>query len=359
MVIVKLIKKIGYIFFIAGLINLSLSSCEKSVDRNQNITSNTNGGGQHKMHKITRYNVNKQPSFVSSKQLENIVNNVVKYNQNNFLPVNNLSITLIDTKTNERAEYNGAIQRYPASVVKLFWLVIAYQKISLGEIKEADLLNETNEMIDKSTNKAASKVIDVITDTKSTPKELTSGDFNLYKQRREELNTFFRSAGYSNDIDISHKTFDVENLNGFDKQLRGNSKENPVRNRVTTNDTARLMYEIINNQSVTLEASTKMKKMLMRNIESTLSSQQPLISHDSSQIKSFLGQGIPSKDVENIISKTGITSKSRQEIAFIKSQDGKVQYILAVFGNDPIYSSKERIFPEISSLIYREMKAKK
>jgi beta-lactamase class A len=348
----KLMTVVVYVFPAVGLIHLS--SCQKSVNNKPNATqevNHTNRAGQ--------YNVVKQPVLAPSKRLEKIVDKVVHYGRNSSLPIDSLSITLIDTKTKERAQYRGDIQQYPASIVKMFWLVVAYQKISLGKVKEVDISHDLIEMIGKSSNKAASQVIDIITNTESTQKELSKEELNLYKQKREELNTFFKNAGYSNSMDISHKTFDTEKLNGPDNQLRGDSKGDPVRNKLTTNDAARLMYEIINNQSVSPEISAKMRRMLARNIHSDFPPQPVIVSRDSNQVKGFFGQGLPGKEVENFISKTGITSQSRQEVAFIKSEDGKTQYILAVFGNNPIYYTKESIFPEISSLIYGEMKTRK
>lgn len=66
---------------------------------------------------------------------------------------------------------------------------------------------------------------------------------------------------------------------------------------------------------------------------------------------------MPENKTENIVSKAGWTSASRQEVAFFKSKDGKTRYILAVFGDDPAYGKSKKIFPEISALVYGKMRS--
>jgi Beta-lactamase enzyme family len=301
-------------------------------------------------------------NFTPSNRLTTIVNSVVAYSKSKLLPPNSLSITLIDLNTGEKAEYQGTTQRYPASVVKMFWLVAAYQRINQGELKEADLRGAINQMIFKSDNQGASQVVDAVTATRSTPEKLGDKDLVIGKQKRQELNSFFNGAGYSADINVSQKTFPIPQENimepkGFDQQLRGEDLSKPYRNRITTSDAARLMYEIVQGLSVSPDASSKMRGLLTRNIDPGYWKKQPPNPVDFNPVESFFGEGLPQGKTENIVSKAGWTSVSRQEVAFVRSKDNKTSYILAVFGDDAAYGKSKKIFPDISGLVYGNMRA--
>jgi Beta-lactamase enzyme family len=287
--------------------------------------------------------------FKRSERLKKIIDNILQYAKNKRLPLNKLSVTLIDIQTRERGDFQESIPRYPASVVKIFWLVAIYQKIEQRDVEESMLSSEISAMINKSDNNASNQVLDVITGTKST-----QISFENCKQNRENLNNFFYRANYSKKINISQKTvLNHTDLKGCDKKLR----DNGGKNKLTTDSTARLMYEIINNQSITSASSKKMKKLLTRNISSWKN--KPSNGEIFNPVKGFFGQDLPSKEIESVISKAGMVDESKGEVAFIKSKDGKVQYILAVFGDDSVYSKKDNLFPEISSLVYEKMKSNK
>jgi Beta-lactamase enzyme family len=302
------------------------------------------------------------PNFANSTRLDKIVSSVVAYSTSKSLPTSALSVTLIDMNTGEKAEYQGTTQRYPASVVKMFWLVTAYQRISQGELKEGSLQGAIEQMIFKSDNQGASQVVDAVTATKSTPEKLGDKDLVIGKQKRQELNSFFNGAGYSPDINVSQKTFPIPQENimepkGFDQQLRGEDLSKPYRNRITTNDAARLMYEIVQGLSVSPDASSKMRGLLTRNIDPGYWKKQPPNPVDFNPVESFFGEGLPEGKTESIVSKAGWTSVSRQEVALVRSKDNKTSYILAVFGDDAAYGKSKKIFPDISGLVYGKMRA--
>jgi beta-lactamase class A len=306
------------------------------------------------------YRVIGQTNFKPSLKLQKIVDRIVNYSASKKLPTSALSITIIDAKTGEKADYNGSIERYPASVVKLFWLVAIYQQISTVTANEIELKSAIEQMILKSDNQGASQVLDTITNTKSTSIELPANELNIQKQQRQSLNEFFQQAGYSANINVSQKTFPIPQQNimepkGFDKQLRGDNPQKPTRNKITTDDAARLMYEIVNAQAIDPETSKKMRSLLTRNTNPSFWKKQPPNPVDFNPVESFFGEGLPATKTENIVSKAGWTSASRQEVAFIKSKDKQTRYILAVFGDDAAYGKSKKIFPEISNLVYNEM----
>jgi beta-lactamase class A len=53
------------------------------------------------------------------------------------LPTTSLSVTLIDLKTGEEASYQQEKPRYPASVVKLYWLVMLQ-----AQLQEKNLIED-------------------------------------------------------------------------------------------------------------------------------------------------------------------------------------------------------------------------
>jgi beta-lactamase class A len=321
------------------------------------VAPNTSQNGTKKF----AYNLVGQ-NYKPSVKLKGVVDDVVKYIESKQMPTNALSITLIDTQTGEIAEYQGDTERYPASVVKMFWLVAAYQRINSGELQAAGLQSWLDLMIFKSDNQGASHILDAITGTQSTSEKLQAKDLEESKRRRQELNNFFNQAGYSQNINVSQKTFPIPQENimepkGFDQQLRGENIDKPIRNKITTNDAARLMYEIVDAKSITPEISLQMRKMLTRNTDPNYWKKQPPNPVDFNPVESFFGEGLPVGKTENIVSKAGWTSVSRQEVAFVKSKDGKTRYVIAVFGDDIAYGKSKKIFPEISGLVYGKMRS--
>jgi beta-lactamase class A len=307
------------------------------------------------------YKVIEPTNFIPSQKLQPIVDRIVKYSTANKLPLDALSIALIDTKTGEIAQYQGDIQRYPASVVKMFWLVAAYQKIGEKELTEVSLRPSIEQMIFKSDNQGASQILDAVTQTTSTPNNLPKNELAIGQQQRQKVNNFFLQAGYSKDINVSQKTFPIPQENimepkGFDQQLRGEDIQKPIRNRITTNDAARLMYEIVTGKSIDPTTSQKMTALLTRNTDPTFWKKQPPNPIDFNPVESFFGEGLPVGKTKNIVSKAGWTSASRQEVAFIQSKDGQTSYILAVFGDNAAYGKSKKIFPEISGKVYKEMR---
>jgi Beta-lactamase enzyme family len=307
------------------------------------------------------YKVIDPTNFIPSPKLQPIVDRIVKYSTAKKLPTDALSIALIDTKTGEIAQYQGDVERYPASVVKMFWLVAAYQKIDRKELTEVSLRPAIEQMIFKSDNQGASQILDAVTQTRSTPNNLPQNELAIGQQQRQKVNDFFLQAGYSKDINVSQKTFPIPQANimepkGFDQQLRGADIQKPIRNRITTNDAARLMYEIVSGKSIDPITSQKMTTLLTRNTDPNFWKKQPPNPVDFNPVESFFGEGLPVGKTKDIVSKAGWTSASRQEVAFIQSKDGQTSYILAVFGDNAAYGKSKKIFPEIAAQVYKEMR---
>src|SRR5205085_6087222 len=82
------------------------------------------------------------PAFAPSERLQELVSNVVKATVERFgkggLTADKIAVTLIDLNDHERpawASHRGQEPTYPASVVKLFYLVAAHHQMETGELK--------------------------------------------------------------------------------------------------------------------------------------------------------------------------------------------------------------------------------
>lgn len=215
------------------------------------------------------YNLKTSPNFKYSPKLQKIVNDAVNLASERDLPKQQISITLIDAKTGETAGYKQDTPRYPASVIKMFWMVVLYAQLenNIWE-SEDDFTPYLRKMIEESDNEAASLIVDLITSTRSSP-TLKEEKFELWKYKRQQINRFFQEAGYKN-INIIQKTFPIYHINfpepkGSESQLLGV----PIRhwNKITTRHASRLIYEICYaKQAVSQEASSKMCEWLKRDL---------------------------------------------------------------------------------------------
>ena len=304
------------------------------------------------------YNMTTAPTFHSNDALQAIVQDLVDLAVARDLPTDALSITLIDVNSLQSGSYQQEQLRFPASIIKLFWMVVLYDQIQSGIWPGEDLFAANLEqMIQKSSNDAASYILDQITNTSSGP-ELNEAALAAWKQRREQLNWFFQTAGYD-EININQKIFRIVSLDlnepqGRDLQIRGNPNM-PLRNQISTQQAARLMYEIATEQAVSETYSRRMARWLSRDLRVPVEQQISPNSGEFNPIRAFLGESLP-PDVK-LLSKAGWTSTTRQEAAYISTSDESTAYILVIFGEDPAYSRDEDIFPIFSRRVFERMVA--
>ncbi|WP_178378068.1 hypothetical protein [Chroogloeocystis siderophila] len=147
-------------------------------------------------------------SLQSSQELQKVVDRVVSFIRSKNLSTENLSISLIKVNSGEVAEYQAEKLRYPASVVKLFWLLAIYSYFEAGILQNLEQFHpDLYKMLKKSDNEAASRLLNSITNTKSGAK-LSSQEYQSWLNQRYSVNRFFQKAGYEN-INISQKTFPI------------------------------------------------------------------------------------------------------------------------------------------------------
>ena len=243
---------------------------------------------------------------------------------------------------------NRATERvYPASIIKLFYLVAIWEWAEKGMIKTSkELERAVRDMIVDSSNDATSLVVDVLTGTTSGP-ELTSGPFETWKQQRNIVNRYFQSLNWRDlqDININQKTW-CDGPYGRDRAFLGELMEN--RNMLTTNAAAILLHSIIGGVAVSAKASQEMMGLIKRSLEPAELEAEP-----ENQVTGFLGSGLPLE--ATLWSKAGLTSQVRHDVAYIEIPNLR-PYLLVVFTEGKENSKNEEILPFISRQFVEAMK---
>ncbi|MGC9506288.1 serine hydrolase, partial [Baaleninema sp.] len=267
------------------------------------------------------YNVTTPPQFQPSSNLQDIVDEVVNLAASRGLPTSSLSVYLIDLNQRSEAGFNVDVPRYPASVSKLFWMVAFYAWQAQGKIPQQNIdfpytgcKSTICKLVHKSDNEAASRILDLITDTTSIAPQ---DSYSTWLEKRYSVNKFFQRAGYSG-IDISQKNFPIpylgmESPEGWDLQMRGDPNH-PIRNKMTARHAARLMYEIASQQAVSPDKSAEMMALLKQDLNPEV--WQP---EEYDPIDGFLGEGIyKQRDYLSFYSKVGWTHDSRLEVVLVQ-----------------------------------------
>jgi beta-lactamase class A len=238
----------------------------------------------------------------------------------------------------------------------MFWMVALYATLQEGTIlDERAFTTDLQKMIKKSDNEAASRVLDQISDAESGS-ELEAENYQAWLNKRKQVNKFFLDAGYQ-DINVSQKTFPIPYLNlyepkGRDLQMRGDPNQ-PIRNKITTHHAARLLYEIMAGQAVSPEYSQQMINLLTIDPATRIQKRNLQDPNQFNPVRGFFSQSLP--DDIYFAAKAGWTSGSRQEAAYIATQDGRTAYILVIFAEDRSYAYDWKIFPKLSRHVFNRM----
>ena len=256
-----------------------------------------------------------------------------------------LSITLIDLRDPQRpqtASFRGNERIYPASVVKLFYLVAAHRWLEDKKIANTpELQRAVKDMIVDSSNEATQYIVDVVTHTTSGY-ELPPKEMEKWQHDRNAVNRYFTSLGHTN-INVNQKTF-CEDAYGRESVSRGVQGEN--RNKLTTDATARLLMEIVTGKSVTPERSAQMMALLKRDYASK--------SDDSDdQGRGFTGMALAGIDGARLWSKAGWTSTTRHDAAYIEMPDG-AKFVLVTFTVD--HANEREIIPSVARTVISGLK---
>lgn len=235
--------------------------------------------------------------------------------------------------------YRGLERIYPASVVKLFYLVAIHEWLESAMVSDSpELERAIRDMTVESSNDATSLVVDVLSGTTSGP-ELPPGPFETWKFQRDIINRYFHSLGWQEleNINVNQKPW-ADGPYGREKAFLGELMEN--RNMLTTDAVARLLHSIIGGVAISSERSQKMMSLLKRSLAPANSSTQ-----EEDQVSGFLGAGLP-PDAQ-LWSKAGWTSQVRHDAAYIEIPE-RSPYLLVVFTEGKAYSQNRQLLPFLS-----------
>ncbi len=233
---------------------------------------------------------------------------------------------------------------YPASVVKLFYLVALEQWLEDGKIKffTPELQRAAKDMIVVSSNDATQYIVDVLTDS-SSGAELSPSELEKFAKKRNAVNRYFFALGFSN-INTNQKTY-CEDAYGREQQFRDSGKN---RNMLTTGATARLLTEIVLGKTVSAERSRQMMDLLKRDFSGTS------IDADD-QAHGFTAIALNDLNLKDakLWSKAGWTSKTRHDAAYIELPDGS-KFVLVIFTEN--FANERDLIPGIAEKIIKNFK---
>lgn len=259
-----------------------------------------------------------------------------------------LAVTLVDFRDVSRpaqASYRGEAQIYPASVVKLFYLVAAHRWMEDGKLEDTpELRRAMQDMIADSSNDATHYIVDLLTSTTSGP-ELPEPELDAWFEKRTAVNRYFFSLGYTN-INASRKPW-CEGPYG--RETQSLKRHKPGRNMLTTAATARLLTEIVRGKAVTAKRSAEMLKLMKREPFKELPvACEPDQSHDFT--------GLALKPGTKLWSKAGWTSETRHDAAYIEVPNGP-KLVLVTFTVG--HANEREIIPAITRSILEKLEAEK
>src|SRR6266850_2314965 len=205
--------------------------------------------------------------YPRSASLQDLVNEAARTALTKFadkkLIESQLSITLIDLRDPQHpvtASFRGNERVYPASVIKLFYLVAVHRWLEDKKIQEtAELKRAVRDMIVDSSNEATQYVLDVLTHT-TGGYELPPKEMAEWQYKRNAVNRYYAALSYKN-INVNQKTF-CEDAYGRERVSRGPNGEN--RNKLTTDATARLLMEIVTGKTAMPQRTSLMMELLKR-----------------------------------------------------------------------------------------------
>jgi beta-lactamase class A len=252
---------------------------------------------------------------------------------------NELAVTLIDLTDAEHpatASYRGEEQIYPASVIKLFYLVAAERQLEDGKLKEtAELRRAMKDMIVDSLNEATGYVVDLLTDTTSGP-ELPEEEMKVWQEKRNWVNRYFAGLGYTN-INVNKKPW-CEGPYG--RETEANKMFTPKRNWLTTDATARLMGEIMTGKAVSAARCEEMRGLLRRDFKGS----------NNPQARDFVGGTLP--EGAKLWSKAGWTDDVRHDAAYVELENG-AKFVLVIFTEN--HAHERGIIGDVAGVVVKEM----
>ncbi|KKI99157.1 serine hydrolase [Prochlorothrix hollandica] len=236
--------------------------------------------------------------------------------------------------------YRGDLPIYPASVVKLVYLVAYYHWLDQGKVpRDPELERAVRDMIVDSSNDATGYVLDVLTTTTSGP-PLDDLAWIQWQHQRNAINRYVAGWRWSQwaGCNANQKTW-CDGPYGRERRFLGPDLSN--RNRLNTLVSARLVHNIVTGALVSPAACGEMVSLLRRSLDPA-----DLAADPENQVTGFLGAGVPR--TATVWSKAGLTSQVRHDAAYVELEGDGPSFLLVAFTEGREHSNNEEILPFIA-----------
>ena len=237
------------------------------------------------------------------------------------------------------ATWRGDQLRYPASVVKLVYLIAAEAWLQQDLLQDApELRRALAAMIQDSSNNATAYVVDRLSGTTGGP-ELEPAAMETWTQQRQLVNQWLAGLAWP-ELDgwnACQKTWD-DGPYGRERVFYG--ADNGNRNRLSANGVARLLQGVIASALVSPPACARMRPLLYRSLDLQQRAADP-----DNQVDGFLGAGVPAD--AQCWSKAGWMSQARHDAAYIEGED-LPPTLLVVFAEGAACARDGELLPEIA-----------
>jgi hypothetical protein len=241
------------------------------------------------------------------------------------------------------ASWGGERQRYPASVVKLVYLVAAEAWLQAGLLSDGpELRRALAAMIQHSSNDATGLVVDLLSGTTSGP-DLAPAAWAAWQQQRQLVNQWLAELGWPEleGVNACQKTWG-DGPFGRERRFYGEQLQN--RNRLSTDATARMLLAVIASAVVSPPASARMRALLERSLDPLERAADP-----ENQVDGFLGAGLPLDS--RLWSKAGWMSQARHDAVYVESE-GHRPMLLVAFSEGQACADDANLLPEIGRRLH-------
>jgi hypothetical protein len=240
------------------------------------------------------------------------------------------------------ASWRGEQMRYPASVVKLVYLVAAEAWIQRQLIEEEpELRRALADMVRDSGNDATGLVLDLLTGTTSGP-SLPPERFEAWCRQRQVVNRWLARLGWSEleGVNVCQKTWG-DGPYGRESDFYGPERQN--RNRLSTDATARLLHGVMAGALVSPPACRRMGGLLRRSLDAAARA-----ADSENQVDGFLGAGLPPQ--ARLWSKAGWMSQARHDAAYVEVE-GVAPMLLVVFSEGERCARDATLLPALATAL--------
>lgn len=236
--------------------------------------------------------------------------------------------------------WKGDRLRYPASVVKLLYLVAAEAWLQQDLLAEdPELRRALAAMVRESSNNATAHVVDRLSGTTDGP-ELPLAAMASWVAQRQLVNGWMASLGWPElaGFNACQKTWD-DGPYGRERAFYGDANAN--RNALSTDGVARMLLAVIASAVVSPPACRRMRALLERSLDRSERDADPL-----NQVDGFLGGFLPPE--ARLWSKAGWMSQARHDAAYIEMEGVAEANLLVVFSEGVACAQDEQLLPSIA-----------